>query len=35
MSVKRLASAVDALELAADRRMRHDEARATDRKNTR
>jgi chromosome segregation ATPase len=28
-SLKRLASAVDALELAADRRMRHDEARAT------
>ena len=30
MSVKRLASAVDALELVADRRMRHDEARATE-----
>ena len=30
MSLKRLASAVDALELAADRRMRHDEARATE-----
>ena len=29
-SLKRLASAVDALELAADRRMRHDEARATE-----
>jgi len=30
MSVKRLASAVGALELAADRRARHDEARATE-----
>ena len=30
MSVKRLASALDALEHAADRRMRHDEARATE-----
>jgi predicted nucleic acid-binding Zn-ribbon protein len=29
ISLKRLASAVGALELAADRRMRHDEARAT------
>jgi hypothetical protein len=29
-SLKRLASAVDALELAAERRMRHDEARATE-----
>ena len=27
LSLKRLASAVDALELAADRRMRHDDAR--------
>jgi hypothetical protein len=30
MSLKRLASAVDSLELAADRRMRHDDARATE-----
>src|SRR5271154_370560 len=29
ISLKRLASGVGALELAADRRMRHDEARAT------
>jgi hypothetical protein len=29
-SLKRLASAVEALELAADRRMRHDEARANE-----
>ena len=29
ISLKRLASAVGALELAADRRMRHDEARAS------
>ena len=29
-SLKRLASAVDALELAAGRRMRHDEARVTE-----
>jgi D-serine deaminase-like pyridoxal phosphate-dependent protein len=29
-TVKRLASAVEALEWAADRRMRHDEARATE-----
>jgi hypothetical protein len=28
--LKRLASAVDALELAVDRRMRHDEARAAE-----
>ena len=30
MSFKRLASAVDALELAVERRMRHDEARANE-----
>jgi len=30
MSLKRLATAVGALELAADRRMRHDEARANE-----
>jgi Domain of unknown function (DUF4164) len=30
LSLKRLASAVDALEHAADRRMRHDDARATE-----
>ena len=30
MSVKRLASAVGALEVAADRRMRHDEARTSE-----
>jgi hypothetical protein len=30
LSLKRLASAVEALERAADRRMRHDEARATE-----
>ncbi len=30
ISLSRVASAVDALELAADRRMRHDEARATE-----
>jgi Domain of unknown function (DUF4164) len=29
-SLKRLALATDALELAADRRMRHDDARATE-----
>jgi cysteinyl-tRNA synthetase len=29
-SLRRLASAVDALEQAADRRMRHDDARATE-----
>jgi|SRR5579871_573592 len=29
-SLKRLASAIDAVELAADRRMRHDDARATE-----
>jgi hypothetical protein len=30
LSLKRLASAIDALELAAERRMRHDEARANE-----
>ena len=30
LSLKRVAAAVDALELAADRRMRHDDARATE-----
>ena len=29
-SLKRLASAIDAVELAADRRMRHDDARVTE-----
>ena len=30
LSLKRVAAAIDALELAADRRMRHDDARATE-----